>query len=102
MLDLKLIREQPEFVRQRLASRGVGDEVAIDLLLKLDDQRRELLTKVEGLKAQRNRISKEIGSLMTHKKFDDAEAKKVEAKKTEVKGIGDKISDLDKKIAKAK
>ena len=43
MLDIKLIREQPDFVRQRLATRGAGDEAHIDELLKLDEQRRKLL-----------------------------------------------------------
>ncbi len=38
MLDIKLIRERPDFVRQRLATRGAGDEVRIDELLKLDEQ----------------------------------------------------------------
>ncbi len=51
MLDVKLIREKPEFVRERLAARGAGDEARIDDLLKLDEQRRKLLAEVEGLKA---------------------------------------------------
>ena len=49
MLDIKLIREQPDFVRQRLATRGAGDEARIDELLKLDEQRRKLLAEVETL-----------------------------------------------------
>src|SRR6266496_3300310 len=64
MLDIKLIRERPDFVRQRLATRGAGDEARIDELLKLDEQRRKLVAEVEALKAQRNRASKEIGALM--------------------------------------
>ena len=68
MLDIKLIREQPDFVRQRLATRGAGDETHIDGLLKLDEQRRKLLAEVESLKARRNRASKEIGALMGQKK----------------------------------
>ena len=43
VLDIKLIRDQPDFVRQRLATRGAGDEAYIDELLKLDEQRRKLL-----------------------------------------------------------
>ena len=49
MLDIKLIRDQPDFVRQRLAMRGAGDETHIDELLKLDEQRRKLLAEVETL-----------------------------------------------------
>ena len=81
MLDIKLIREKPDFVRQRLATRGAGDEAQIDELLKLDEQRRKILAEVETLKAQRNRVSKEIGALMGQKKIAEAEAKKAETQR---------------------
>jgi seryl-tRNA synthetase len=96
MLDIKLIREQPDLVRQKLATRGAGDENRIDELLKLDEQRRKLLAEVEGLKAHRNRVSKEIGALMGQKKLEEAEAKK-----TETRELGDKIAELDKQAAAA-
>ena len=94
MLDIKLIREQPDFVRQRLASRGDEDEAKIDELLRLDDRRRKLLAEVEGLKAERNRVSREIGALMGQKQIAEAEAKK-----SETRQIGDKISELDAAVA---
>ncbi|HEY1663079.1 MAG TPA: serine--tRNA ligase [Verrucomicrobiae bacterium] len=94
MLDIKLIREKTDFVRQRLATRGAGDEAKIDELLKFDDQRRKILAEVESLKAQRNRVSKEIGALMGQKKLAEAEAKKAETK-----NLGDKIAELDKEAA---
>ena len=72
MLDIKLIRERPDFVRERLAARGAGDEVHIDEVLKLDEERRKLVAEVEALKAQRNRASKEIGALMGQKKAAEA------------------------------
>jgi seryl-tRNA synthetase len=75
VLDIKLIREKPDFVRQRLATRGAGDEMKIDELLKLDEQRRKILAEVESLKAQRNRVSKEIGALMGQNRIAEAEAK---------------------------
>src|SRR5208283_1594006 len=90
VLDIKLIREKPDFVRQRLATRGAGDEDQIDALLKLDEQRRKLLGEVETLKAQRNRASKEIGALMGQKKAAEAEAKKKETRE-----LGDRIAALD-------
>ena len=96
MLDIKLIREQADLVRQRLATRGAGDEARIDELLKLDEQRRKLLAEVEGLKAQRNRVSKEIGALMGQKKIAEAEEKK-----KETRDLGDKITELDKQAAAA-
>jgi UDP-N-acetyl-D-mannosaminuronate dehydrogenase len=64
VLDIKLIREKPDFVRQRLATRGTRDEARIDELLKLDEQRRKFLAEVESLKSQRNLVSKEIGALI--------------------------------------
>lgn len=94
MLDIKLIRERAGFVRERLATRGAGDEQRIDEALGLDERRRKLLAEVETLKAQRNRVSKEIGALMAQKKAAEAEAKK-----TETRDIGDRITALDKEVA---
>jgi seryl-tRNA synthetase len=96
MLDIKLIRERADFVRQRLATRGAGDEARIDELLKLDEQRRKLLGEVESLKALRKRASKEIGALMGQKKIAEAEAKK-----KETADLGDRIAALDKQAAEA-
>ncbi len=93
MLDIKLIREQPDSVRQRLASRGAGDEARIDELLALDEQRRKAIAEVEQLKAQRNRVSKEIGALMAQKKTAEAEAKKQETRE-----IGERITALDRTV----
>jgi seryl-tRNA synthetase len=94
MLDIKLIREKPDFVRQRLATRGAGDEARVDTVLELDERRRKALAEVESLKALRNKGSKEIGALMAQKKADEAEAKKKETRE-----MGDKISALDKQVA---
>src|SRR6516162_6090046 len=92
MLDIKLIREKPEFVRERLATRGAGDEARVEEVLKLDEQRRAILSELESLKARRNRVSKEIGALMGQKKTAEAEAKKAETR-----DLGEKISELDKR-----
>jgi len=94
MLDIKLIRDKTDFVRQRLALRGAGDESRIDEVLKLDEQRRKALAEVETLKNQRNRVSKEIGALMGQKKVAEAEAKK-----KETRDLGDRIALLDKQAA---
>jgi len=58
MVDVKLIRERPDFVRERLAARGAGDEARLAEVLALDEQRRKALSEVEQLKAGRNRKSK--------------------------------------------
>ena len=96
MLDIKLIRERPDFVRQRLATRGAGDEARIDEVLKCDELRRKLLGEVEALKAQRKRASKEIGALMGQKRTAEADAKK-----KETGDLGDRITELDKQAASA-
>lgn len=94
MLDIRLVRENAARVREKLASRGGGDEEKVDELAALDEKRRALLTEVENLKSQRNRVSKEIGALMGQKKTAEAEAKK-----TETREIGDKITGMDKEVA---
>jgi seryl-tRNA synthetase len=94
MLDIKLVRERPDHVRERLAARGVGDDARIGELLALDEVRRKALSEAEQLKAERNRKSKEIGALMGQKKVAEAEAKKAE-----VRAIGDRITELDKQVA---
>jgi seryl-tRNA synthetase len=94
MLDIKLIREQADFVRKRLATRCGGDESRVDEILEIDAQWRQCLTEVEGLKSDRNRVSKEIGALMGQKKIDEAELKKKETRE-----IGDRIAALDKQVA---
>jgi seryl-tRNA synthetase len=96
VLDIKLIREKPDFVRQRLATRGAGDEKLVDGILQTDEQRRKLLVEVEALKSQRNRVSKEIGALMGQKKIAEAEAKKAETRE-----LGDKIAALDRQAAES-
>jgi seryl-tRNA synthetase len=59
MLDVKAIREDPESFRIGLARRNLGD--AVDQLLEADSRRRELTRRVEELRAEQNRASKEIG-----------------------------------------
>jgi seryl-tRNA synthetase len=59
MLDLKLIRSDPERVKAALARRGAAERV--DELLALDGRRRELLPEVENAQAERKTLSKQIG-----------------------------------------
>ena len=96
VLDIKLIRENSDFVCARLALRGAGDEKLIEQIRQADEQRRTILTEVESLKSQRNRVSKEIGALMGQEKIAEAEAKK-----KETRDLGDRIAELDKLENKA-
>jgi len=96
MLDIRVIREQPDLVRQRLLSRGAGDEARVAEVVALDDKRRKALTEVERLKAERNRVSKEIGVLLSQKKAEEAEGRKAETRR-----IGEQITALDREVAEA-
>ena len=62
MLDIRLIREQPDFVKSRLATRGGGDEAKIDEVLAVDAERRKMETALQQCNADRKRLSKEIGA----------------------------------------
>ncbi len=95
MLDIKLIREQADFVRERLRSRGGEEADQVAKILDLDTERRRMLTEVEGLKSQRNSVSKEIGALMGR-----GEKGAAEAKKAETRNIGDQISEIDREVAR--
>lgn len=91
MLDINLIRTQPELVKQAVTNRQNPELTnTVDETLALDAKRRELLKEVETLKAQRNAVSKEIG------KMKDPAAR--EAKIAEQKGVGDKIATLDDEV----
>jgi seryl-tRNA synthetase len=92
MLDIKLIRDNPQLVRDRLATRGRGDEARIGEIAALDEQRRKLLTEADNLKAERNRVSKEIGAAKS--KGQDASGPMAAMKE-----VGDKIAALDAQVA---
>ena len=88
MLDIRLIREKPDFVRERLVARGGGDEAKIDLIIDIDAQRRKTETELQRLQSDRNRLSKEIGAKRSHHEPSaDLEA--------QVRNIGDEIADLN-------
>ncbi len=92
MLDIRLIREKPDFVRERLATRGGGDELKIDEVLRVDGQRRKLETSLQQLNADRRRLSKEIGA----KRTSGGTTAELEAR---VREIGEAIVDLNKRTA---
>lgn len=88
MHDMQEIRARPEELRQALIRRGM--EAPIEALLALDSDRRAVLTQVEQLKAERNRVSKEIGQMK--------DAGDREARIGEMRTIGDRIEALDASV----
>ncbi len=87
MLDIRLIRENPENVKARLATRGGDHAGAVDSVLALDAARRAAETNLQGLQAERNRLSKEIGKLRTTKQDSSALEAKVKALSNEMQSI---------------
>ncbi len=85
MLDLRLIRDQPDFVKAEIAK--LHTTAPIDDILALDERRRSILTKVESLKAQLN-----VGSRETGRKAAGPER---EAHIAAMRSLGDEISKLD-------
>ena len=94
MLDIRLIRERPDFVRERLATRNAELAQQVDEVLKIDSERRRLETQVQQLNAERNKLSKEVGILRS-KKQSSAE------QESNVRGLGEEIARLNEAVAKA-
>ncbi len=89
MLDLKLIRENPEYVKEGLRKLFEPTDI-IDEILELDRQRRELLTEIESLRAQRNAESKAIGRT----KDPEERQKRIEG----VRAINARIEELEPQL----
>ncbi|MCJ7557953.1 MAG: serine--tRNA ligase [Gammaproteobacteria bacterium] len=89
MLDINLIREQPDLIRQTLRKRQMDDSV-VDQVLERDQEHRVLIQEVENLKAERNVVSKEIGRTQDQ----DERQVMIEA----ARQVGDKIAALDTQL----
>jgi seryl-tRNA synthetase len=89
MLDLKFIRENTDLVMQAIKNRNL--KIDLDILIKFDDSRRQILVELEGLRAQKNKANEEISALLKAKK---------DTKDTIVsmKNIADKIDTLEDKL----
>ena len=94
MLDIRLIREKPDVVRERLATRGGGDEAKIDEVLHVDVERRKVETALQQLNADRKRLSKEIGG----KKSRGESTNELQER---VRQIGEQIVDLNARATAA-
>jgi seryl-tRNA synthetase len=86
VLDINLIRENPEVVRESLRVRQM-EAAPVDQILSLDEQRRTVIQEVENLKAERNLVSKEIAKMK-----DPAER---QAKIDSMRAVGEQIAELD-------
>ena len=74
MLDIKFVRENPEVVKQNIRNKFQDNKLElVDKVLELDKENREIKQEVEALRAERNKISKQIGALMGQGKREEAE-----------------------------
>src|SRR4030042_3590342 len=89
MLDIKLIRDNPDLVRQALEKRG--ESAPLDQIKSLDEQRRQLLHEMETLRAQRNEVSKQLGMM----------ADKPPQLIADMRQLGEKVTSLEAEICQA-
>ena len=79
MLDIKFLRENPEKVKENIKKKFQDNKIElVDKVIELDAESRKTKQEADDLRANRNKISKEIGALMAQKKKEEAEAKKAE------------------------
>ncbi len=92
MIDIKLIRQEPDLVMKALEKRGESPTV-LEEILKLDGEWRELLTEINNLRAKRNEISKEVANLKKAGREEEANELIEEGRR-----VGDKIKELEEKV----
>ena len=90
MLDIKFVRENPEIVKQNIRNKFQDSKLPlVDEVLELDKRNREIKQEVEALRAQKNKLSKQIGGLMKQGKKEEAEEVK-----RQVAASADRINEL--------
>jgi seryl-tRNA synthetase len=92
MLDIQLIRDKPDFVKERLSTRGGDHYLLVDRILLLDQERRSILRELESLRSERNRVSKEIGT-MKKRSLDTSDLE------AQVKKIRESVEKLEAKLS---
>lgn len=92
MIDIKLIRENPELVKENIRKKFQDYKLElVDKVIEKDTLRRETLQKGDNLRKERNSLSEQVGTLMREKKHDEAEKVKQEVKK-----INDELLEIEK------
>ena len=103
MLDIKFVRENPEIVKQNIRNKFQDQKLGlVDEVIELDAQKRAAQQEADGLRADRNRLSKQIGALMGQGKRDEAEEvkKQVAAQADRLAELSEKEKELDERILK--
>ena len=102
MLDIKFLRENPDIVKQNIKNKFQDKKLPlVDEVIELDKKRREIIKEVEALKADKNKLSKQIGMLMGQGKKEEAEeVKKQVADNTREKELSASLNEVDEEIKK--
>ncbi len=101
MLDIKFVRENPDIVKENIKKKFQEHKLSlVDEVIALDTERRDVICKADELRANRNKLSKQIGALMGQGKRDEAEEVKaqVAAQKDELDSLAKKESELNEKV----
>ncbi|WP_299199284.1 serine--tRNA ligase [Thermocrinis sp.] len=98
MLDIELLRKNPEFVKERLRLRKEDYPRLVDEALKLDEERRSILKDLEALRAERNALSKEIGKRKSKGEQTTELEGKVKEIKEKIEGLEDKLSKVEEQL----
>ena len=103
MLDIKFVRENPDIVKQNIKNKFQENKLElVDEVIRLDAEKRAAQQEADGLRAARNKLSKQIGALMGQGKREEAEAvkKEVAAQADRLGILSEKEKELDEKILK--
>jgi seryl-tRNA synthetase len=100
MLQLQVLRQDPQAVKERLAVKNFNHTGLVDEIIALDDQRKKSQLEFENAQSKINSASKEIGLLMAKGKKDEAETRKAEVAslKSLLQPIADKLTETEKKL----
>jgi seryl-tRNA synthetase len=98
MLDIRLMKENPDLIKEKLASRQKDYSAEIDRILVLDEQRRALIADTEAKRAQQNAVSKQIPQWKKEGKDISAIMAEMKTLSEQVKTDNDKIAELDAEI----
>jgi len=96
MLDLRLIRQNPDWVREKLAHRG--EAAPIDEVIALDDRRRNILSEVEQLKAKRNAVSEKIAEMKRNKQDAEALINEMKVVSQTIKELDDQLREVEAEL----
>lgn len=103
MLDIKFVRENPELVKENIKKKFQDHKLPyVDEVIELDSERRQVIARADELRANRNKISKQIGALMAQGKKEEGMALKeqVTVQAKELDELAKKESELGKKVTK--